>query len=102
MPVKYHLRKLFITWHLARGFWCSHMSSTLHHPDRRVYVGRSYELNPAEEDLCLVTTRIEGKAMHVGFSTLFIGRLDGINDYGVVVTMSAGVTPPEREKRRGF
>jgi len=82
---------------------CSHM---VIHPsitqDGHVYVGRSYELNPADEDLCLVTSHIQGKARHIGFSTLFIGRLDGINEYGVIITMSAGITPTEREKRRGF
>ena len=82
---------------------CSHM---VVHPsiseNGHIYVGRNYELNPNDEDLCLYTTRIRGKARHVGFSTLFIGRLDGINEHGIVITMSAGTNPPQREKWQGF
>jgi predicted choloylglycine hydrolase len=82
---------------------CSHM---VMHPsiseNGHVYVGRNYDLNPNEEDLCLYTTHIQGKARHIGFSTIFMGRLDGINEHGVVITMSAGTIPPQREKLQGF
>jgi len=82
---------------------CSHMVVNPSISENgHVYVGRNYELNPNDEDLCLYTTRIRGKANHVGFSTLFMGRLDGINEHGVVITISAGVNPPEREKQQGF
>jgi predicted choloylglycine hydrolase len=82
---------------------CSHMAVLpAISSDRHVYMGRSYELNPADEDLRLCTTRVQGKAAHVGFSTLLLGRLDGLNEHGLAVTMSAGSAVSEREPRKGF
>lgn len=57
--------------------------------DGRMYVGRSYEWD-FNDDLRFVTTRVSGRAAHVGFSLLFFGRMDGFNEHGLVVTMSAG------------
>jgi hypothetical protein len=70
--------------------------------DGHVYVARSYELAPDDEDRRLCTTRIRGKAAHVGFSTLLVGRLDGLNEHGPAVTMSAAASPPERDRSQGF
>ncbi len=58
--------------------------------DKHVYVGRSYEWTYAEEDLRLCTTRIEGKAKHIGFSIFLFGRADGINEHGVSATFTGG------------
>jgi predicted choloylglycine hydrolase len=58
--------------------------------DRHIYVGRSYEWNHKEEDLKLFTTRVKGKANHIGFSCLLFGRHDGINEHGLVVSMTGG------------
>ncbi|UCE96590.1 MAG: hypothetical protein JSV51_03045 [Candidatus Bathyarchaeota archaeon] len=68
--------------------------------DGNVYVGRSYEWNFTEEDLRLCTTRIEGKAKHVGFSIFLFGRADGINEHGVSATFTGGgiFGVPTREK----
>ncbi len=52
-------------------------------------VGRSYEWN-TEDDFTLCTTRVSGKAAHIGFTLLSLGRIDGINEHGLCVTMSAG------------
>lgn len=69
---------------------CSHMVALpAITADGHVYAGRSYELNPDDEDLRLCTTRVRGKAAHVGFSTVLLGRLDGINEHGLAVTMSS-------------
>ncbi len=69
---------------------CSHMVALpAITADGHVYAGRSYELNPDDEDLRLCTTRVKGKAAHVGFSTVLLGRLDGINEHGLAVTMSS-------------
>ncbi len=57
--------------------------------DGRIYIGRSYEWD-FNDDLRLVTTRVPGRAAHIGFSLLFFGRIDGFNEHGLVVTMSAG------------
>lgn len=57
--------------------------------DGRMYVGRSYEWG-LNDDFRLVTTRVSGRAAHIGFSLLNFGRIDGFNQHGLVVTMSAG------------
>jgi predicted choloylglycine hydrolase len=54
------------------------------------YVGRSYEWN-LQDDFRLCTTRVSGQASHIGFSLLLFGRIDGLNEHGLCVTMSAGV-----------
>jgi predicted choloylglycine hydrolase len=58
--------------------------------DGHVYAARSYEWNHTDEDLKLFTTRIHGKARHLGFSCLLFGRHDGINEHGLVVSMTGG------------
>jgi len=58
--------------------------------DGHVYVGRSYEFHHDMSDRRLVTTRVAGRAAHVGFSEIMFGRDDGINEYGLCATMSAG------------
>jgi len=58
--------------------------------DHHIYAGRSYEWNQNEEDLKLFTTRVKGKASHIGFSCLFFGRHDGLNEHGLLVSMTGG------------
>jgi predicted choloylglycine hydrolase len=70
---------------------CSHMVvlpeiTGNHH----LYVGRSYEWS-WDDELRLCTTKVTGKASHIGFSLFLSGRFDGINQHGLCVTMSAGV-----------
>ncbi len=55
-----------------------------------IVVGRSYEWNHKEEDMKLFTTRVKGKANHIGFSCLYFGRHDGMNEHGLVVSMTGG------------
>jgi len=70
---------------------CSHMvvlpSIT---KNKKILVGRSYEWNHNEEDLILCTTKVNGKASHIGFTMLLFGRYEGLNDHGVCVTSSGG------------
>jgi predicted choloylglycine hydrolase len=73
------------------GGQCSHFAvlpsiST----DEHLRVGRSYEFNHEQTDMRLVTTRIQGQAGHVGFSEVLFGRDDGVNEYGLCATISAG------------
>lgn len=73
--------------------------------DGHVYVGRSYETSLEGAELRLCTTRIKGKAHHVGFSSLLFGRKDGINHHGLSVTMSGAFSagmPWEWPTDRGF
>ncbi|NEN82330.1 C45 family autoproteolytic acyltransferase/hydolase [Paenibacillus elgii] len=56
--------------------------------DGHFYVGRSYEYFVRDErSLCI--TRVTGKPKHIGFSLQNAGRMDGINEYGLVVSMSS-------------
>lgn len=70
--------------------------------DKHVYVGRSYEWTYTEDDLRLCTTRIEGKAKHIGFSTFIFGRADGINEHGVSATFTGGGIFGVSCKQKGF
>jgi len=56
-------------------------------------VGRSYEFGSEMNDNRLLITRPQGKYSHIGPSSILLGRLDGMNDQGLVVTMSAGGIP---------
>ncbi len=60
---------------------------------KRLLVGRNYDFSPQAEDMRLCLTRPQGKYSHLAFSTLLLGRADGMNDQGLVVTMSAGGIP---------
>ena len=55
------------------------------------YVGCSYDLHPDYNELRLCTTRIKGKASHIGFSEDLFGRADGINEHGLCVTTTSTV-----------
>lgn len=70
--------------------------------DKHVYVGRSYEWTHTEEDLRLCTTKVKGKAKHIGFSTFLFGRADGLNEHGVSVTFTGGGIFGVPLKQKGF
>nr|WP_286172681.1 C45 family peptidase [Acetanaerobacterium sp. MSJ-12] len=55
--------------------------------DGHLYLARSYEYGFADE-LCLCVTRAAGSPAQAGFSLLLFGRMDGMNDRGLCVTMS--------------
>jgi predicted choloylglycine hydrolase len=58
-----------------------------------LYVARSYEIGLSEADLRLCTMRMQGKAAHLSFSEMLVGRNDGINSHGLCVTMSGSWDP---------
>jgi hypothetical protein len=65
-------------------------------------VGRSYEFGEKSEDLRLCTMRVKGKYAFIGSSILLFGFSEGMNEHGLVVTMSAGGHPvgaPEGMRR---
>jgi predicted choloylglycine hydrolase len=66
--------------------------------NQHLLVGRSYDFNDAMDDLSFVTTRITGKYAHIGSPGLWLGRNDGINEHGLVVTMSTGGIPVGRRE----
>lgn len=53
-----------------------------------VLIGRSYEWEPYDE-LNLTVLRVDGLPAQIGFSLFLIGRMDGINEHGLSVTMSS-------------
>lgn len=55
------------------------------------YVGCCYDLHPDYNELRLCTTRVRGKASHIGFSEDLFGRADGINEHGLGVTTTSTV-----------
>lgn len=55
--------------------------------DGHLYLGRSYEFG-LEDELCLCVTRVQGQPAQAGFSLMMFGRMDGMNDRGLAVTMS--------------
>lgn len=70
---------------------CSHMialpSQTA---NGHLLVGRNYEFSHTMSDMRLATTRLEGRAAHIGFSEVLFGRDDGLNEHGLCATISAG------------
>lgn len=70
--------------------------------DKHVYVSRSYEWTHTEEDLRLCTTRVKGKAKHIGFSIFLFGRADGINEHGVSASFTGGGVFGVPYTHRGF
>ena len=57
--------------------------------DHHLYIARNYDMALTDADLRLCTTRIEGRAGHLGFSDMCLGRLDGLNERGLCATLSA-------------
>jgi predicted choloylglycine hydrolase len=66
-------------------------------------MGRNYDFGDSMDDMRLCSTTITGKYAHIGFSSMFFGRQEGINEHGLAVTASvggmpvgimAGLTPP--------
>lgn len=68
--------------------------------NQHIYVGRSYEFSK-EDELRLCTTKVKGKPRHIGFSLHHIGRFDGMNEYGLCVTI-ANATPNIAPDSYGF
>ena len=58
--------------------------------DNHLYAAQNTDCGPADLDLRLCTTRVEGKPAHIGFSDMIFGRSTGINEYGFCVTTSWG------------
>lgn len=58
--------------------------------DHHVYAARSYEWIHTEEDLKLFTTRVKGKASHIGFSCMLFGRYEGLNEQGLLASTTGG------------
>ncbi|MHC1782004.1 MAG: C45 family autoproteolytic acyltransferase/hydrolase [Anaerolineaceae bacterium] len=83
----------FVYTHL-RPHHCSHLLALPEiTTDGHALVGRNYDFGHTMDDLRLCTTRVTGKHAHIGFSSIFFGRHDGINEHGLAVTASVGGMP---------
>ncbi len=58
--------------------------------DGHLRLGQNEDCGPGDLDLRLCTTRVEGKAAHIGFSDMIMGRVQGMNEHGLCVTTSWG------------
>jgi predicted choloylglycine hydrolase len=58
--------------------------------DGHLYAAQNTDCGPADLDLRLCTTRVQGKPTHIGFSDMIFGRSTGMNEYGLCVTTSWG------------
>ncbi|MFX1376173.1 MAG: C45 family autoproteolytic acyltransferase/hydrolase [Promethearchaeota archaeon] len=85
-------------------FSCTHFSVLGNGTsDNHTLVGRSYEWYATQEDFVLYTTRVKGKPKHIGFSGLTFGRAEGLNEYGLAVTMSnGGIFGKKLHNKKGF
>ncbi len=61
--------------------------------DGRLLVGRNYDFSEKMDDLRLCWTQPTGSYAHLGFSAQLFGRVDGMNEHGLTVTMSGGGIP---------
>lgn len=79
--------------HLHKGK-CSHFAVLPSRTEEgRMLVGRSYEFGLKTEDLRLCTMRVNDKYAFIGSSLIFFGFTEGMNEHGLVMTMSAGGWP---------
>ncbi|HEQ72486.1 MAG TPA: hypothetical protein ENN69_08355 [Spirochaetia bacterium] len=94
-----------VVWYTATIPRSSNCSQFAILPDRSaagtVICGRSYEWS-LEDELTLRTIRIKGRYAHTGFSVFVFGRLDGLNEAGLWVSMTAGNPGPNLPQNRGF
>lgn len=77
-----------------RSGHCSHMAvlppAT---KNGHVLAARSYEFGDRQNDFRFCITRPAGRYAHIGTTSLLFGRLEGLNEHGLCVTMSAGGMP---------
>ncbi|MFX0173772.1 MAG: C45 family autoproteolytic acyltransferase/hydrolase [Candidatus Hodarchaeota archaeon] len=58
--------------------------------DDSIIIGRSYDYHPDDEDKILFRTKVKRKNAHIGFCMQGLGRGEGINSEGLVVSMTGG------------
>jgi predicted choloylglycine hydrolase len=76
---------------MAKGSGCSQFA-VLPSATRsgHTLVGQTMDSSPGDLDLRLCTTRVQGKAAHIGFSDMVMGRTQGLNEHGLCVTTTWG------------
>jgi len=59
----------------------------------KIYAARNYDFSYRLDDMRFCKTSIKNNYSNMGFSTLFFGRIDGINEKGLAITMSSAGLP---------
>ncbi|MHA2305526.1 MAG: C45 family autoproteolytic acyltransferase/hydrolase, partial [Candidatus Hodarchaeales archaeon] len=69
--------------------------------DRSIFVERNYDYHPDDEDLILLRTKANNRYSHIGFCLQGLGRSEGINSEGLVISMTGGgaMGAPTRNNR---
>ncbi|HPF16536.1 MAG TPA: C45 family autoproteolytic acyltransferase/hydrolase [Thermotogota bacterium] len=75
---------------------CSHFGlSRRCTENNHTLLARSYEFSDEVTDCIFADIEEEGCARTMGFASIVFGRLDGMNEHGLAVTMTAGIPPLE-------
>lgn len=75
---------------------CSHFGLTSRCTENNhTLLARSYEFSHEMTDCIFADIEEEGCARTMGFASIVFGRLDGMNEYGLSMTMTAGIPPLE-------
>ncbi|TFG03581.1 hypothetical protein EU538_13155 [Candidatus Thorarchaeota archaeon] len=69
--------------------------------DEHSYLGRNYDYDTTRDDRVLCTTRAKGKASHIGFTAFLYGRHDGMNEHGLIASLTGAGVFDVPLKRRG-
>jgi len=65
-------------------------------------IGRNYEFNHDMTDCMFMDIKEDGYARNMGFSSVIFGRIDGLNEHGLAMTMTGGIPPLEDNYADGF
>ncbi len=82
---------------------CSHFGLTPRATkNHHTYICRNYEFNHDMTDCMLMDIKHEGYARNLGFSSVIFGRIDGMNEHGLAMSMTGGIPPLEDNFAEGF
>jgi predicted choloylglycine hydrolase len=65
-------------------------------------IGRNYEYLPDMTDCIFMDIKEEGVARSMGFTSIVFGKIDGMNEHGLAMTMTGGIPPVEDVYTDGF
>ncbi|HOO32935.1 MAG TPA: C45 family autoproteolytic acyltransferase/hydrolase [Thermotogota bacterium] len=88
--------------HKFRGA-CAHFALTSEVTENgHTLIGRNYEYSPDMTDCLFMDIDEEGCARSLGFTSIIFGKIDGMNEHGLAMTMTGGIPPVEDFYTDGF